>query len=64
MAVGRGVTVAVFAAVAVMPPGRLVGGGRRESPHPADIGQLIVLELAMRNGNPTARRPVTHADPA
>jgi hypothetical protein len=47
MAVGGGVSVAVLAPLTIMAPGWLVAGGGGECPHPADVGQPVVLDMAM-----------------
>ena len=49
VAVGGGVAVAVFPSLAVMLAGGFAVGGSREGPHPADVGEPVVLDLAVRD---------------
>jgi hypothetical protein len=44
---GGGVAVAAFSPTPVVLAGGLVGRGRREGPHPADVGQPVVLDVAV-----------------
>jgi hypothetical protein len=46
---GGGVAVAVFSPLAVVLPGRLTVGGGRERPHPADVGEPVVLDMPVRD---------------
>ena len=51
---GGSVAVAVFSPPPVVLAGGLAVGGRRERPHPADVGEPVVLDMAVgdRDGSP------------
>jgi hypothetical protein len=51
VAVGGGVAVAVFSPALVVLAGGLVVGGGRKGPHPADVGQPVVLDVAVGDGD-------------
>lgn len=48
---GGGVTVTVFSPTPIVLAGGLVVGSRRKGPHPADIGQPVVLDMAVGDGD-------------
>jgi hypothetical protein len=52
---GGGMTVAVLPPLAVVLAGGLTVGGSRKGPHPADVGQSVVLDMAMGNRQGSAR---------
>jgi hypothetical protein len=47
IAVGGGMTVPVLPSLAVVLAGELTVGGSRKGPHPAHVGQPVVLDVAM-----------------
>jgi hypothetical protein len=57
------VAVAVFSPAAIVLAGGLTVGGRRERPHPADVGEPVVLDMPVRDrqGSP---RGADGSDPA
>ena len=52
-----GVAVAVFSPAPVVPAGGLVVGSRRKGPHPADVGEPVVLDVAVRDRDRSPRGP-------
>ena len=70
MAGGGGVAVTVFSPLPVVLAGGLVVGGGCKGPHPADVGEPVVLDMTVSDGDRSPggpgdgwirRRPLTLA---
>jgi hypothetical protein len=58
------VAVAVFSPAAVVLGGGLAVGGGREGPHPADVGEPVVLDMPVRDRQGSPRGAGDGWDPA
>ena len=48
---GGGVTVTVFSPAPIVLAGGLVVGSRGKGPHPADVGEPVVLDMTVSDGD-------------